>query len=108
MPSLGFGKYAGMDLRDVPQEYLEWLIQMRKKDLAEYQGELERRELVESASITMVERVVQEGFRSLAKKFHPDAGGSDAEFVELKAAHEQLKMVLGEIKSVTGTSNNTH
>lgn len=39
----------------------------------------------------MQERIVQEGFRSLAKKFHPDAGGRAEDFQELKAAQEALR-----------------
>ena len=105
MPTLSFGKYAGVDLRDVPRDYVEWLISSRKKDLAEYEAELERRELVEAASVSMGERIIQAGFRALSKQFHPDSGGSDAQFIELKAGYEQLKMVMEEVKRVGQNSD---
>lgn len=100
MGVLTFGKYSGMDLKDVPRDYVEWLREARRKDLTEYEAELERRDLVEQAKTTMLERIVAEGFKSLAKKCHPDMGGTDSEFRELKSAHEQLKVALGVLKTV--------
>lgn len=102
MPTLSFGKHAGKDLQDVPEEYLQWLIQMRQKDLKEYQDELDRRALVEAGSLSMVEQIIREGFRSLSKKLHPDQGGSAAQFLELKSGEEQLKMVLRELQIAKG------
>ena len=102
MSVLSFGKYAGQDLRDVPEDYLQWLISMRKKDLAEYEAEVERRALVEEGTLTMVEKIVQAGFRALAQKFHPDRGGTAQEFRDLTAANEQLKVILREVGDVAG------
>lgn len=98
MSVLSFGKYAGMDIKDVPRDYIEWLRDARKRDLLEYESELERRDLIEVSAQIMLERIVSEGFRSLAKKCHPDTGGSEREFLELKAAQEQLKIAVEALK----------
>lgn len=100
MPRLAFGKYNGVDLHDVPADYLEWLVTQRQKDLTDYQEELNRREAVETASSTLVEKIVHSGYKALAKSAHPDAGGSEAAFKELGAAYEQLKMILTEVKTL--------
>jgi hypothetical protein len=104
--TLSFGKYSGQDLRDVPRDYIEWLIDMRKKDLAEYEGELARREMVEQGSLTMVEQIAAAGYRAMALKMHPDKGGSTGEFQALQAANEQMKVILREVKNVAGTTKN--
>lgn len=95
---MAFGKYAGMELGEVPVDYLEWMVNKCKGDLKTYQDELERRTLLEVASQSTLEKIVSAGFRELAKKAHPDAGGSPKDFLELKAAQEQLKVILQELK----------
>lgn len=103
---LGFGKYAGLDLTEIPQDYLDWLIDSRRKDLAEYEAESQRRETLAQAKLSLADQIVQAGYRELAKRFHPDAGGSAQEFTQLKGAHEQLKVVLKEIERVQGSGQN--
>lgn len=100
---LKFGKHAGTDIQDVPLDYLEWMLAKCKQDVVLYQGEIERRELVESASLSTVEKIVQAGYRTLAKTAHPDSGGTTADFQALQAGMEQLKMILREVANVTGT-----
>ena len=95
-----FGKYKGTKLENVPQEYLLWLLDMRKKDVKLYQDELDRRELAEAGSLSMVERIASVGFKTLALKLHPDQGGSQEEFLELRAAQEQLKTLIQEVKAI--------
>lgn len=103
---LAFGKYNGMDLRDVPRDYIDWLLEKRREDVKVYEDELTRRDLVEQASQSVVERIVQAGYRELAKKAHPDTGGTTADFQALQAAHEQLKAILKEVERVQTTSAN--
>jgi hypothetical protein len=98
MAVLTFGKYNGVELSAVPSDYLEWLISTRKKDIQTYQDELDRRAVVELSSLTMVERIIQSGFKTLAKTMHPDAGGTTAGFQELQGSYEQLKGILTEVK----------
>lgn len=104
MTPLTYGKHAGKDPADIPKDYLDWLIKSREAEIADFKAELERRELVEMASISMVERIAAEGYRSLAKKLHPDTGGRESDFKDLKAASEQLKTIIGDFKHVTGSS----
>jgi Putative quorum-sensing-regulated virulence factor len=92
---LSFGKYEGEDIRDVPREYLEWLADQARRNSKAYDAELERRDLLEQSNCSMVDRIVQVGFRELAKQLHPDQGGNSKDFIDLRAAHERLKEMLG-------------
>lgn len=102
--TLSFGKYAGQKLSDVPKDYIEWLISTREKDIKQYRAELERREMLETQASSTLDKIIQEGFKALAKKAHPDQGGSDKQFRELQAAREQLKLAAEEVKRVQGTT----
>lgn len=93
-----FGKYAGQSIHDVPQDYLEWLKNKAEEDIVRIDRELMRREDIEKASQSTVEKLVAEGFRSLAKKLHPDHGGTAEQFRDLQAARERLNVILREIK----------
>lgn len=86
------------NIADIPRDYLEWLIDTRKKDIATYQGELDRRDVLEAGSLSMVEKLVSAGYRALALKAHPDQGGTPAEFLELQGAKAQLDEVVKELK----------
>ncbi len=99
---MSFGKYAGTALADVPEDYLNWLIDTKKKEIDGYQDELDHRARAEEASMSMVDRIAQEGFKAMAKKLHPDKGGSTSEFQNLTASFEHLKEILTEVKRVTG------
>ena len=99
---LNFGKHSGKDLSDVPEDYLGWLIDTRKKELQVYEAEVARRKAVEEASQSDLEKLIQAGYRALAQKAHPDKGGSAQEFQALQAAYEQAKMLLQEVKLITG------
>ena len=92
---LTFGKYSGEDIRDVPREYLEWMADQAKRNLRMFEDEIERRDLIEASNCSMVDRIVQVGFRELAKQLHPDQGGKAQDFIDLRAAHERLKEMLG-------------
>lgn len=84
---LGFGKYANCDLKDVPEDYLLWLIDDSKKKIRIFENEIARRE----ADITWIEKIIKTGFRELAKQHHPDCGGSVSEMQQINAAYEALK-----------------
>jgi hypothetical protein len=42
--------------------------------------------------------IVRQGFRSLAKRFHPDTGGSDEQMKHLNRVHAALAAQLGDAK----------
>jgi Putative quorum-sensing-regulated virulence factor len=87
---LGFGKYADYDLCEVPESYLRWLAMDTKQRLATYENELTRREMDAEASASWMEKIVRIGFKELAKRHHPDAGGSTRDMQGLNAAYEAL------------------
>jgi uncharacterized protein (DUF3820 family) len=93
---LGFGKYADLELSMVPEEYLSWLIHNSREGLKKYEGELLRWQMAEDADMSWVERIVKTGFNELAKRHHPDRGGSGRDMVELNAAYERLKQTINE------------
>ena len=95
---LRWGKYKGQQLASVPAAYLEYLVSSAKQTVAECEAELERRRMTEEASLTMVERIVEAGFRELAKKIHPDVeGGDTASMRELLSAREALRERVSEM-----------
>lgn len=90
MPVLTFGKHAGKDLQDVPEDYLDWLIEERRKEIEAYQYELSRRNDVEGRQEWM-KKIIQAGYKALAKTAHPDRRGSSGDFLALSAAREELE-----------------
>jgi hypothetical protein len=91
---LQFGKYRGRDIRDVPEDYLHWIIQQQQKTLEEYRAELARRQAIQDASLSWAERMIQAGFRTLASQYHPDHGGDNDSMRQVNAAHEGLRELL--------------
>lgn len=89
-----FGKHKGKDVKQVPREYIEWLIQTCENDLRQYKKEIERRDQEEEANMTMMDKIILSGFRALAKEAHPDKGGSNEQMRELIASHEALKSLM--------------
>jgi len=88
---LSFGKYKGQDLSSVPEDYIEWLVDKARNDVATYEGELERRILIREADETIAAQIVEAGFKVLAKKYHPDVGGDPAKMRELLATREKMR-----------------
>lgn len=91
---LQFGKYKGQDISQVPLEYVEWLLSKAQQDARIYEAEIERREFAESAQLSWVERLVQVGYRTLAKQHHPDHGGDTKTMQQVNAAYERLKSLV--------------
>lgn len=96
MPILRFGQYKGTDIRDVPSEYLEYLVAQSQKTLAEMMAELERRAASEEDAMDWPERIVRAGYKALAMQNHPDRGGNTEDMKGLNAAKEQLSEMLKE------------
>jgi uncharacterized protein (DUF3820 family) len=109
-----FGKWAGYDLGEIPDDYLEWLqtrdnLKPRLRREVEYQLGLRgipyesaynwspppRSEHVlppmEPAERQLLSRLVIAGYRALSLKLHPDAGGSTAEMQTLNLLMERLR-----------------
>jgi hypothetical protein len=88
-----FGKYRGLDLADLPNEYLEWL---RTRDLREplqsaVEDEIRMRKMPAGPTRKAAEEIVSTGYRALALKFHPDRGGDTAQMQAVNAAAGWLR-----------------
>jgi len=76
------------------REYLEWLA--RGKNLDAQMGFRD----VEEKDLPLLNRIVNVGFRTIAKEVHPDLGGTDQQFMDLKQAKVQLDIILREMKDI--------
>jgi hypothetical protein len=98
-----FGRYRGLELRDIPTGYLNWLATihldpwLRDAVRAEcacragqqYESGRERRPpppppagpaiRISTADVAMARRLVDAGYRALAQRLHPDHGGDVVE-----------------------------
>jgi hypothetical protein len=104
--NLPFGKFKNVPLSEVPEHYLLWLLDQSWPQL--WLLNLVRREIESrtedrpqatrnNAALAIparyrphVEEIVRRGFRAASLHHHPDQGGKQETFVELKAAHEWL------------------
>jgi hypothetical protein len=100
-----FGKFRGQPVADLPDWYLSWLASLddlRDPLLAAVEQECERRfgkqqdcgtndELPDSE---FAEQLIGAGVRSLARKYHPDVGGTNAQMQHVNAAAEWLRTQL--------------
>ncbi|MFY9531246.1 MAG: J domain-containing protein [Candidatus Acidiferrales bacterium] len=92
---LRWGKYRGEDIRTIPAEYLEFILESAQETIRDCTAELERRALVEEASLSWAERIIQSGYRELARRHHPDIHGGDGEEMRaVNAAAEALRELL--------------
>lgn len=91
MKTLGFGKFKDVPIEQVPESYLQWLINSNKQKIADLEAELARRALVDMASGTWIERIIKSGYRALMKQYHPDTGGTTEDATAINAAYEKLK-----------------
>jgi Putative quorum-sensing-regulated virulence factor len=109
-----FGRYKGVELDEIPTQYLEWLA--RNVDLRGLlrgavldQFELHRRNLgrdqranhtfstdavtiqVARKDLELTAQVFNFGFRRAARVFHPDAGGDASVMIALNALAEAIR-----------------
>src|ERR1700741_2977933 len=82
-----FGKFKGIPLCDLPDDYLEWLSQLdnlRQPLLSAVLDEIKNRELQEGdvalwldeSDIPIAREIIDRGRRAAASVHHPDRGGS--------------------------------
>src|SRR5437762_1779433 len=84
-PRMPFGKHKGELLGAVPSDYLVWLLRncaLRAWLQAEIEAEMQRRQGCPAApppaaATSDVEQLVRRWYRELAKKYHPDRGGTN-------------------------------
>jgi hypothetical protein len=92
-----WGKHRGMDLADVPEDYLRWALEH-----AEVMGPVLREAIrqrlglpTESASNNQIVATVRDClkviYRELSLRYHPDRGGSHAAMIAVNHMHERLQ-----------------
>jgi hypothetical protein len=99
-----FGRYRGWGVAELPDDYLSWLLtlpDLREPLAAAIRREAERRGVTEfhapdpePVPVAVAEEVIGAGVRSLARKYHPDVGGSHAQMVAVNEAAASLRRLL--------------
>jgi hypothetical protein len=117
--TMPFGKYAGWEFEEIPADYLTWLLTielrdwLRKAVTDECQRRAEERERrtypppaagpairVPLEEVPLIRRVFDAGFRALARKLHPDAGGDLREMQALNSLADSVRAQLAAIGEV--------
>jgi len=100
-----FGKYQGVLVADLPDDYLHWLhekVSLREPLRTAVQREFESRFSRENATatrppseiLTMAEELVSVGYRKLAQLHHPDHGGDHRAMTLVNNAADFLRKTL--------------
>jgi hypothetical protein len=102
-----FGKHKGVELADLPNDYLAWLIDL--DDLREPLRSAVNREYafrsggsaargldglaicLASEQVPLARRVFDLGYRTLAQRLHPDHGGNPAQMRALNALAKNVR-----------------
>ncbi len=97
-----FGKYRGLPVEMLPDDYLRWLttINLFEPLRTHVYSEVTRRGIpwtpkIEVGSATLVDEIIRTGYLTLAKKHHPDLGGDQAKMIDLNQSYDYLREILG-------------
>jgi len=100
MMRMPFGKFKGVLVADLPDDYLEWLInvvEMREPLKTVVKEEHDRRFAASATAElptevrTMAAEIVSAGYRKLALQHHPDHGGQTRTMQLINAAADFLR-----------------
>ena len=93
-----FGKYRGAMVNELPFNYLQWLTglellePLRTRVRNEYEKRLHDQSQYEGPiNLAVVDEIIGAGVRSLAKTYHPDAGGDHEKMVGINNAADWLR-----------------
>lgn len=86
---LKFGKHKGKDLRDVPESYLQWLL-----DNATNLTPALKQEIINILTPSPSIGQIGKWYRSLALAYHPDKGGTNEQMKVVNYAYESLLKIL--------------
>ena len=100
--TLTFGKYNGWELEQIPDEYVHYMIDAKRKDLALWEDEWARRELVREAKLSWMEKLAKAGYHAMSLKHHPDRGGAETDMQAINAAMAQLQEILASVQDTKG------
>jgi len=98
-----FGKYRGWQLEKIPADYLSWLVdnveresirmiareELNRRLKTKYEAAQPKQKLNVRDPLTW--QILEAGYRALAKKFHPDAGGDLGMMQKLNSHWDKLK-----------------
>lgn len=88
-----FGKYKNLDLREVPDFYLDWLfeIELREPLKSAVRREIAKREGTDYTPAATNGGRVKQIYYELALKYHPDRGGSTEAMQAVNEFYEKLQ-----------------
>jgi len=109
--TMPFGKYKGVLLTDLTDQYLAWLlspaVELREPLKQFVMDEADRRDRVLQAQraaglitadvIAAAHEIIKQGLRVLTRARHPDAGGTVAGMAAANNAAELLRVALNDI-----------
>lgn len=95
-----FGKHKGEELADIPDDYLFWCLDHCTSMSPSLRKAIERHLNYEPLPINGaaldddVRNLVRAWYRDLAKRWHPDNGGSTDAMKAINDAHDLLRKIL--------------
>lgn len=89
--TMPFGKYRGWRLADLPSDYVVWLLGLELREPLRSAVEAERRRRDRPRpDPRLVKDLISVGQRQLARRHHPDVGGSHEAMLAVRYAAEWL------------------
>jgi hypothetical protein len=107
-----FGKHRGKEIRELPDQYIQWILEqewLRYPLKRQLEDELEGRmrnsrgsdqrqrpmfPVINPELVGMSEKIIDAGFRTLAKRLHPDVGGCHEQMVMAGRAKDALLSII--------------
>lgn len=96
-----FGKFKGVEVADLPDDYLDWLVSIDLRDplLSAVEAERKLRSSPPAPSVapevhTAALEVISAGLRTLARAHHPDLGGETAVMQSINIAVGWLRQLV--------------
>lgn len=100
--NMPFGKYRGVEIAELPDDYLGWLLglgaelrePLRTAVMAEWQSRQRPRGAMRALPepvVSAAQEIVTAGYRKLTLERHPDKGGVGEKMTALNLAAEALR-----------------
>jgi len=102
-----WGKHKGQELRDIPQDYLLWVLRKADKCDPYLKRAIEQRlgfvdppppppPTQTTTNGVTVEQIIRAWHRAMTKKYHPDRGGTHEQMLVVNEGAELLRKLSGE------------
>lgn len=107
MTTMPFGKHVGEKLDEIPLDYLRWVLRECKsipfglrraiRDVIAANERDANQEPAASPGVPVVwSEVISVWYRQMARKYHPDRGGSHEAMLAVADGYERLKELTGD------------